>query len=481
MTDTSATPRNIKDQFLAVSLINQFLFALGGVLAVSMVALTIWVNSLATIRILDATVGTHAFYLQSLLQPHVQSLARESDLSAAETKAIRGLRDDFSEHGNFMTVKIWRTDGTLAFAEDQEQMNLEHSSEEVKDALAGKVMGRLSDLDQDEHAKERMLGQRLYEIYAPLYDLETGNIIAIGEFYQNADYVGQALLGAAKDNALIFAVVGMILFAILATIVRTGSRTIDRQRDDLQARLAEMETLNQTNQSLNNRIKDAMMNVTRNDSKLQRRLGSDLHDGAAQLIGFLLLRLDQLDTYLRTARSKDRALAVELLADIRDSANQAMTEIRSVSEGLVAPYLESGQSLETALRAVIRMHENRTGTRVAFRYEIEDPTISETSTHTLCRIVQEALSNAFKHGEAKMQEVVVTGQDDRLTVRILDEGPGPYTENPSRKSVRLGLQGMRFRTESLDGRFSIEAREPSGTAVTCVFSTASLATEFRGN
>jgi signal transduction histidine kinase len=91
---------------------------------------------------------------------------------------------------------------------------------------------------------------------------------------------------------------------------------------------------------------------------------------------------------------------------------------------------------------------------------------------TLFRLLQEALSNAYRHGEGKAQKVLVqpmTNSLKRLHVEISDEGPGfvlvqSGKAQPS-KEGHLGLVGMRERVESLGGTFQVESAPGRGTKV----------------
>jgi hypothetical protein len=73
-----------------------------------------------------------------------------------------------------------------------------------------------------------------------------------------------------------------------------------------------------------------------------RRIGSDLHDGPTQLISFALLRLDAL------AQADDREA-------VRSALQDALSEIRAVSSGLLMPAVE-GRSLGQALSYVADEH-----------------------------------------------------------------------------------------------------------------------------
>jgi signal transduction histidine kinase len=80
--------------------------------------------------------------------------------------------------------------------------------------------------------------------------------------------------------------------------------------------------------------------------------------------------------------------------------------------------------------------------------------------------VQEALTNAVRHSGATSIRVEIRRAEDRLEVRVADDGRGmPRDAAHGRASERgLGLAGMRERVTLLGGAFRV-APAPSGGTV----------------
>ena len=81
----------------------------------------------------------------------------------------------------------------------------------------------------------------------------------------------------------------------------------------------------------------------------------------------------------------------------------------------------------------------------------------------LYRIVQEALTNAIKHGHAARALVKVRTGDGVLSASIRDDGAG---FDPSSPKSGFGLTSMRERAELVDGTIQISSAEDAGTTVT---------------
>jgi signal transduction histidine kinase len=78
------------------------------------------------------------------------------------------------------------------------------------------------------------------------------------------------------------------------------------------------------------------------------------------------------------------------------------------------------------------------------------------------RIVQEALTNAVKHGQAQRAAVELVERDHSLRVSIRDDGTG---FDPAAATDGFGLVGMRERVELLGGELTIESAPGSGTKI----------------
>ena len=78
------------------------------------------------------------------------------------------------------------------------------------------------------------------------------------------------------------------------------------------------------------------------------------------------------------------------------------------------------------------------------------------------RIVQEALTNAVKHGQAQRAAVELVERDHSLRVSIRDDGTG---FDPAAATDGFGLVGMRERVELLGGELTIESAPGSGTRI----------------
>ena len=192
----------------------------------------------------------------------------------------------------------------------------------------------------------------------------------------------------------------------------------------------------------------------------RRRLERDLHDGIQQdlvvLIAKARLARNQLD--------RDPALAAETLAELQNSAQHAVADLRSLARG-IHPAVLSSRGLVEAIDSIaarmpvgVRVDADQTARKVRFAPAIEGAAYF---------VVAEGLANVLKHSGATEATVTISASDSWLHVAIADDGRG-FDAGAVRES---GLRGLRDRVAALGGHVEIvgggsgtrlEASLPSG-------------------
>jgi signal transduction histidine kinase len=195
-----------------------------------------------------------------------------------------------------------------------------------------------------------------------------------------------------------------------------------------------------------------------------RRISAELHDGPAQDLGLVLLRLDQVIAHSENSPTENGDHLREELGGVKSSVQAALQEVRAISGGLGLPDLDRLTLSETLTR-VVKTHQRRTGTQVVTTFNQLPEQVPLPVKITIYRIIQEALSNAFRHAQGLGQAVGVTATNDRIEIEVSDRGSGFKHETANDEIEHLGLVGMRQRVESLGGSFKIESEPGQGTRV----------------
>ena len=176
------------------------------------------------------------------------------------------------------------------------------------------------------------------------------------------------------------------------------------------------------------------------------RIARDLHD----VLGHSLSGIAVQSSTGRMALEADRPeVARAALERIEEASRSSMAEVRSVLGALraaAAPGVESVDALVEEARA--------DGATVALRRDGDLRLVPEPVGQAAYRVVQEALTNARRHGGPGPLAVTVSLRVDghRLAVDVHDEGPGSGSRGAPAAEPGHGITGMRERVESLGGR-----------------------------
>ena len=199
------------------------------------------------------------------------------------------------------------------------------------------MIAQFDRVDDFESEAERASGLPLLEIYNPVLQPWSGEVVAVSEFYEIATDLQQTLREALIWSWLAVASVTGAFFLILSAIVFRGSRKIDAQSRALEERVTQLSELLARNRSLRMRVQRASERVTGLHERYLRRVGADLHDGPAQHVALAALRLDS--GALLSSRTSAKAREREI-DSIKTTLEEAMREIRSICNGLVLPHIE---------------------------------------------------------------------------------------------------------------------------------------------
>jgi signal transduction histidine kinase len=99
---------------------------------------------------------------------------------------------------------------------------------------------------------------------------------------------------------------------------------------------------------------------------------------------------------------------------------------------------------------------------LAYQHERADARLIADVEITAYRIVQEALTNASKHGGATHVTVEMVEDDSHLSIRVSDDGVG---FDQDIETEGFGLAGMSERVELLTGQLAIDSSPGTGTTV----------------
>ncbi len=206
---------------------------------------------------------------------------------------------------------------------------------------------------------------------------------------------------------------------------------------------------------------------------IQQRIASDLHDSTCQHLIAASLGM------MRFRQSMGDPVGAERLCDEIDaSIDAALREIRAFA------YLLHPQNLtDDGLKATIERYADgfatRTSLRITTRIVAGVDRLPYENQRSLLRVVQEALTNVFRHARATQVSIVIEGTGSHFRLTVSDNGRGLQvgpTNQPI--STGVGIPAMRARLEQIGGTLEIRSGpRHSGTVLRAVFPHASVTRE----
>jgi PAS domain S-box-containing protein len=183
----------------------------------------------------------------------------------------------------------------------------------------------------------------------------------------------------------------------------------------------------------------------------RRRLARELHDDLGQQLIALKMTMPKVAGTQEPLQSIDIAIAT----------------VRNLSYLLHPPLLDE-TGLQSALHWFIEGLTKRSGIQISMKISPQIfPRLSKEVETTIFRVVQECLTNVYKHAHSQTARVEIDKQSDWIIIRVRDYGIGvPQALTGSGISPRMGVgvSGMRERLRQFGGELVVSRAEP-GTLV----------------
>lgn len=195
------------------------------------------------------------------------------------------------------------------------------------------------------------------------------------------------------------------------------------------------------------------------------RIILDIHDGPVQNIFAALSQLYVVQRRL-AQRGDEPDDELERIRRSITLLEHALNEIRTFMGTFRPPEFER-RDLVSILEGLVIQHEELTGNSVRLTIDGELPPVALPVKISLYRILQEALSNAVRHGGAACHAVTLGSDGERVAMEVHDTGRGfdvaTVLQRPP--AGHFGLEGMHERVRLLGGTFAIESAPGAGTKV----------------
>lgn len=193
----------------------------------------------------------------------------------------------------------------------------------------------------------------------------------------------------------------------------------------------------------------------------RRRLARDLHDTTGQELSLVIMTLEHVAKDLAVSSVGDREKTVlECVQRLR----KAESDVRTLSYVLHPPLLDE-MGLGSALGWYLDGYQKRTGIKVVRDIPARVPRFSLEKETALFRVIQECLTNVYRHSGSASVSVRLHVGPQRIQATVQDHGKGFASKDlAERPKPGVGLQSMKGRLELVGGSFEI-ASDKHGTRV----------------
>ncbi|MDI3269317.1 MAG: sensor histidine kinase [Bacillota bacterium] len=236
------------------------------------------------------------------------------------------------------------------------------------------------------------------------------------------------------------------------------SRRLYQQAQDLREALSGMGRWQEELERWDGRLSQSF-SIVRAQEEERRRLARDIHDGPAQLLANVVLRIDVSQKLLAI----DPSRAVSEMEQLKQLLRHSLQDVRKIIFDL-RPMALDDLGLLPALRSYLSTASQQHHWTFDMRVQGEERRFPPEMEVALFRIVQEALSNVAKHADAHHVSLTLRFGPQELELHLVDDGVG-FDLKKAQGQGGFGLISMRERAELLGGQLQILTRPGEGTTV----------------
>lgn len=202
-------------------------------------------------------------------------------------------------------------------------------------------------------------------------------------------------------------------------------------------------------------------------------IARELHDSIAQSLSCMKMQVSCLQMQGEQLPESSR----QLLGQIRNELNTSWAQLRELLTTFRLQLTEAG--LRPALESSCQEYSERLGFEVKLDYQLPPRLVPSHQAIHLLQIAREALSNVLKHAGASAVSVTVKQQDNRVILRVSDNGCGIPVN--AERTNHYGLIIMRDRAQSLRGDCQVRPGESGGTEVVVSFIPEKFLSSMQGD
>ncbi|MBA2732439.1 MAG: PAS domain S-box protein [Acidobacteria bacterium] len=195
------------------------------------------------------------------------------------------------------------------------------------------------------------------------------------------------------------------------------------------------------------------------------RIAREIHDDLGQMLTAVMMDLSWLEDKLSKPRDvAARNALAEKVAALSKLVGKTMDTVRTLAAEL-RPGILDELGLKAAIEWQCADFQKRASIKCHLITDLEAVALDRASATAMFRILQESLTNVFRHAKATLVTLTLDERGNELVLTVRDDGRG-ITEADIADPRSLGILGMRERATMYEGTFDIANAEGDGTRVT---------------
>jgi two-component system CheB/CheR fusion protein len=189
----------------------------------------------------------------------------------------------------------------------------------------------------------------------------------------------------------------------------------------------------------------------------RERVARDLHDDISQRLSLVEILLND----IRVGKASQGIRAK--IEKARDEVQSINTDLRHLSHRL-HPAILYDLGLSAALKALVTEFGEREEMPATYLTRNLPDSWSQQAATAIYRIAQEALLNVAKHAGKTHVKMMLSGDTDRLRLKVMDFGIG-FDQESEQQIATLGTISMRERARLAGGTLIVTSKLGEGTTV----------------
>lgn len=260
-------------------------------------------------------------------------------------------------------------------------------------------------------------------------------------------FIGGALISGLYLDADIF--ISLTDYCIFYTIgFFMGKTTVTNEK--MKGLLASINEKNKTLEQYAKRVEELTIAEERS------RVSKDLHDTVGHIFTSVITTLDALPFIMKA----NPEAAEQSMKELADVARKGLDDVRKTIHQMSD--VKGDGSVSEELMEIMDDFQRHTHTEIAFKLSGLEREVPAMVKHTLVRCLQEALTNAKRHGAADYIKVTLTFDENGVSMEVADHGVGN-----DQLQWGFGLSAMKDRIQTLQGTLHTESKRGEGTKLLC--------------